>query len=176
MQRLAHETTCRLRCCSVLDHLWQHTHTVMMQAVAAITFLPARTQRASRSTALVSLRPRSMRRASSLAFSVGRPGSKLGDAIGLNSTLNLKDPSFGLTKQTSQFGYQQCHSRLDAAVLFQFLSLSMPGCIANQVNCGRYLSGYGASSAAVTTDKTRVCPKRTVQLLSSSVYWKDTFR
>ena len=39
-----------------------------------------------------------------------------------------------------------------------------------------YLSVYGTSKAAVTTDKTRVCPKRTVQLLSSSVYWKDTFR
>lgn len=73
-----------------------------MQTVAPVTFLPARTHRASKSTALVSLRPRSMRRASSLAFSVGRPGSKLGEAIGLNSTLNLTDPSFGLTKRKSQ--------------------------------------------------------------------------
>ena len=55
-----------------------------------------------------------MRRASSLAFSVGRPGSKLGDAIGLNSTLNLKDPSFGLTRKASYFGAQdrQMHAAL----------------------------------------------------------------
>ena len=76
---------------------------VMAILIAGRTFLPARTHRASRSTALVSLRPRSIRRASSLAFSVGRPGSKLGDAMGLNSTLNLKDPSFGLTKAEQQW-------------------------------------------------------------------------
>ena len=66
--------------------------------ILGTTFLPAKTQRASRSTALVSRNPLSMRRASSLAFSVGLPGSKLGEPIGLNSTLNRREPSFGLSK------------------------------------------------------------------------------
>ena len=46
--------------------------------------------------ARVSRRLRSTRRASSMAASPGLPDSKLGDAIGLNSTLKRTEPSLGL--------------------------------------------------------------------------------
>lgn len=70
------------------------------------TFLPANTHRASRSTALVSRKPRSTRRASSLNSSLGLPDSTLGDPMGLGWTSICNLPSFGLFVKRNQVSEQ----------------------------------------------------------------------
>ena len=73
---------------------WSSTY---MSIQAMRTFFPGIIASFSRSIALISLSDLSMTLASSMAFSSGGPGSKLGDAIGTNSAETTMTPSFGVS-------------------------------------------------------------------------------